>query len=88
MIDDEPEDPIATARKLIPLITKSIANSNETKSLALMNSRAELDFQLRLALLELGNDQPLSQDDKRLSRYVRPLLELLADLIKEDNNHH
>lgn len=88
MINDEREDPLATARKLIPLITKSIANGNETKSLALMNSRSELDFELRLALLELGNDQPPSQDYERLSRYVHPLLEVLGDLVREDKDHH
>lgn len=88
IINDEREDPLATVRKLIPLITKSIANSNEIKSLALMNSRFELDFELRLALLELGNDPPPSQDDERLSRYVHPLLEVLGDLVREDKDHH
>lgn len=88
MINVEREDPLATARKLIPLITKSIANGNETKSLALMNSRSELDFELRLALLELRNDPPPSQDYERLSRYVHPLLEVLGDLVREDKDHH
>ncbi|KAH7020205.1 peptidase S8/S53 domain-containing protein [Ilyonectria destructans] len=88
MISDEREDLLATARKLMPLVTKSIANGNETKSLALMNSRSELDFELRLALLELGNDQPPSQDYERLSRYVHPLLEVLGDLVREDKDNH
>lgn len=86
MADDEHKDPVATARRLITLIASSIANENETKSLALTNSRAELSFQLKMTLLELGNDRTLSQNNERLSACVRPLLETLGNLVSERRN--
>ncbi|KAF4450005.1 extracellular serine protease [Fusarium austroafricanum] len=91
MLNDEPEgSPLTTARKLIPLISKSIANVNETKSLALMNSRSELDFQLSLALLELGNDQcpPQNDERERLPRHARSLLDVLGTLVRENKDQH
>ncbi|KAG5800746.1 hypothetical protein H9Q69_000305 [Fusarium xylarioides] len=78
MVNDESEgNPLTIAKELIQLTTWSIANVYETKSLSLMDSISELDFELNMALLEFGKNQYPSHDYERLC----PLLEVLATLI-------
>ncbi|KAG5756142.1 hypothetical protein H9Q72_001103 [Fusarium xylarioides] len=78
MVNDESEgNPLTIAKELIQLITWSIANVYETKSLSLMDSISELDFELNMALLEFGKNQYPSHDYERLC----PLLEVLATLV-------
>ncbi|EEU47251.1 uncharacterized protein NECHADRAFT_77513 [Fusarium vanettenii 77-13-4] len=86
MIYNEDENPIDTAMKLIPPLIESIATSNKLKSLALFNSRADLDFQLRLALLELGNSRSLPQNNEPLSKFAFYLLKVLWDFDGKDND--
>ncbi|RSM01804.1 hypothetical protein CEP52_008327 [Fusarium oligoseptatum] len=73
MICNKDENPVDSAKRLVQLVIESIDNSNEAESLALVNSRAALDFQLRLALLELdlGKDQTLPQKRSTVVR-IRP----------------
>ncbi|KAJ4012483.1 hypothetical protein NW752_008180 [Fusarium irregulare] len=69
------------ARKVIQLITKSIPNANRSKSLAFVNSMSELDFELNLALLELGNEKIATQDCERLRQKLNPLFGVLGTLV-------
>ncbi|RSL42208.1 hypothetical protein CEP53_012317 [Fusarium sp. AF-6] len=86
MICNKDENPVYTAKRLVQLVIESIDNSNEAEILALVNSRAALDFQLRLALLELdlGKDQTLPQNDQQLSGYALSLRRVLVDFFGTD----
>ncbi|KAL2690005.1 hypothetical protein Neosp_004071 [[Neocosmospora] mangrovei] len=86
MACNEGQNSIAAAKKLIPLIIKQISNRHEPESLALINSRAELTFQLRLALFELGSSRPPSHNNERLSKLAQPLQEVLQDFIDKVND--
>ncbi|KAM6534808.1 hypothetical protein FALCPG4_004431 [Fusarium falciforme] len=86
MASNEHENPVTTTRKQILRIVESISNSNRAKSLALINSRAELDFRLRLALFELGNDRSLSQNNESLSTFAGSILEVLRGFDGKDND--
>ncbi|RSM08858.1 hypothetical protein CDV31_007997 [Fusarium ambrosium] len=90
MICNKDENPVYTAKRLVQLVIESIDNSNEAESLALVNSRAALDFQLRLALLELdlGKDQTLPQNDQQLSGYALSLRRVLVDFFGTDIDSH
>ncbi|UPK91186.1 hypothetical protein LCI18_002121 [Fusarium solani-melongenae] len=86
MAYNEEKTSVTTAQEQIRLAIESISNSNKAKSLALINSRAELDFQLRLALFELGNDRSLSQNKESLSTFAGSLLEVFWGFDEKDND--
>ncbi|RFN45344.1 extracellular serine protease [Fusarium flagelliforme] len=85
MANDEPKgNPLDIARKVIQLITRSISNVNGIKSLAFVNSMSELDFELNLALLELGNEKLAAQDCERLRQKLHPLFGVLGTLTTKE----
>ncbi|KAF5627036.1 TPR Domain containing protein [Fusarium sp. NRRL 52700] len=86
--DDAEEISLATAKKLIPLIIKSIADAHDTKSLALVNSRSELDFELSMALLDLENDQGPPVHGRLPPSNVHCLLEVLEGLTRKNKDQH
>lgn len=81
--DELKGNPLDIARKVIQLITRSISNANGIKSLAFLNSMSELDFELNLALLELGNEKLTAQDCERLRQKLHPLFGAPADLFQQ-----
>lgn len=85
MANDQPNrTPFLTVRKLIQLVIETLSNANETKSLALINARSELDFELSLASIELVNCQ--SQHYDRLRENIDVLLRILDTLVRENND--
>ncbi|QPC79152.1 hypothetical protein HYE68_009904 [Fusarium pseudograminearum] len=87
MANDQPNrTPFLTVRKLIQLVIETLGNANETKSLALINARSELDFELSLASIELVNCQ--SQHYERLRENIDVLLRILYTLVMGDNDDH
>ncbi|WXC49329.1 hypothetical protein QX201_009012 [Fusarium graminearum] len=85
MANDQPNrTPFLTVRKLIQLVIETLSNANETKSLALINARSELDFELSLASIELVNCQ--SQHYDRLRENIDVLLQILDTLVRENND--
>ncbi|SCO46646.1 uncharacterized protein FFMR_08654 [Fusarium fujikuroi] len=88
MNSDEAEGAsLGTAKKLIPLIIKTIADSTDTKSLAMMNARSELDFELSMALLDLENCQVPPENEKRLPRNIHRLVEVLGNVPRKVRDH-
>ncbi|KAI8721867.1 Peptidase-S8 domain-containing protein [Fusarium sp. LHS14.1] len=86
MACNEDENSIVASKKLIPLMIERISNRHENESLALINSRGELTSQLRLALFELGNNQPLSQNNEPLSTFTQSLQKVLENFVNKDND--
>ncbi|KAF0640028.1 hypothetical protein FPSE5266_03244 [Fusarium pseudograminearum] len=87
MANNQPNrTPFLTVRKLIQLVIETLGNANETKSLALINARSELDFELSLASIELVNCQ--SQHYERLWENIDVLLRILYTLVIENNDDH